>query len=305
MDRSNPRPDGAVTGSARKAAVCTQTAARRAASLQFADNGSIQSTTPDDRIAYRPPGLESPDATTSGAPVDPRRLPGVSTPPRAAAIVLAGGSGSRVGAATNKVLLPLAGVPLLAHCVRTVLDVAGVSRLVVVVRPEERAQVAEALSPHLGAHDAWLVDGGAQRHDSEYAGIRALAGDVEAGEIDVVAIHDGARPLATAELWTRVITEAARTGAAIPVHPVGRLHRRDGRLAPPGLVGVQTPQAFRAVPLLAAHEQAAAEGWRGTDTAAVLERYTDLRVAAVPGGPANLKVTYPDDVRVAERLLTR
>ena len=79
---------------------------------------------------------------------------------RAAAVLLAAGSGTRVGAETNKVLLPLDGIPVLARSVRTVLDVDGVHRVVLVVRPEDREEVSSAVAPHLGAHDLWLVDGG-------------------------------------------------------------------------------------------------------------------------------------------------
>ncbi len=177
-------------------------------------------------------------------------------------MVLAAGSGSRVGAGTNKVLLPLDGTPILAHAVRSVLEVPAIHRVVLVVRREDRDAVSEAVAPHLGAHDLWLVDGGAQRHDSEWAALQALAGDIEAGEIDVVAIHDGARPLATQHLWAAVIDAAAEHGGAIPVVPSPRLSRRDGSLGPDGLVGVQTPQAFRAADLLAAYRQARRRGLR-------------------------------------------
>src|SRR3954471_15457014 len=120
--------------------------------------------------------------------------------PRCAAVLLAAGSGTRVGAQTNKVLLPLDGAPVLAHSVRTVLDVEGVHRIVLVVRPEDREEVSAAVAPHLGAHDLWLVAGGEQRHHSEWQALQVLAEDIEEGELDVVAIHDGARPLAGADL---------------------------------------------------------------------------------------------------------
>ena len=64
--------------------------------------------------------------------------------------------------------------------------------------------------------------------------------------------------------------------------------------------GVQTPQAFRAAPLLAAYRSAAADGFEATDTAATFERYAAGRVAAVPSSPRNLKITFPDDVTLAE-----
>ncbi len=224
---------------------------------------------------------------------------------QAAAVILAAGSGTRLGSSTNKVLLPLDGISILARSVRTVLEVTGVHRILLVVRPEDREAVGEAVAPHLGAHDLWVVDGGAHRHESEWQALRTLAADIEDGEIDVVAIHDAARPLAPATLWRAVIDAAAEHGGAIPVLPTPRLSHRDGSLAPRGLVGVQTPQAFRARELLIAHRHAAAEGFVGTDTAACLERYADVAVVGVPSTAANLKVTFPEDVPLAETLLSR
>jgi 2-C-methyl-D-erythritol 4-phosphate cytidylyltransferase len=165
------------------------------------------------------------------------------------------------------------------------------------------------VAPHLGAHDLWVVDGGVQRHDSEWRALQALAPDIDAGELDVVAIHDGARPLASLDLWGAVLAAAAEHGGAIPVVPAPRLSRRDGSLAPAGLVGVQTPQAFRAEELLAAYRRADADGFTGTDTASCLEHSVDrgggdLTIVGVPGDPANLKVTFPEDVRLAEELIS-
>ena len=223
---------------------------------------------------------------------------------RAAAVILAAGSGTRVGTETNKVLLPLAGVPVLARSVRTVLDVEGIQRVVLVVRPQDREAVQEAVAPYLGAHDLWVVDGGNQRHDSELRALEALASDIDGEEIDVVAIHDAARPLATADLWAAVLTAAAEHGGAIPVVGAAHLSHRDGRAAPLGLVAVQTPQAFRARTLLDAHRRAHADGFVGTDTAACLERYAEVTVVGVPSTAVNLKVTFPEDLQLAERLLS-
>lgn len=221
----------------------------------------------------------------------------------AAIVLLAAGSGRRVGAEQNKVLLPLDGVPILAHSVRTALELDGVTRIVVVVRPEDRDDVTAALTPHLGIHDIWLVDGGAERHDSESRAIDALRPDIDAGEVTVVAVHDAARPLASTTLFRAVIDEAARYGAAVPAVPTGALSNLDGSLAPTDLAAVQTPQAFRAPELAAAYAAAAADGFVGTDTAACLERYAALAVRAVPGEPTNLKVTFPEDLALARELL--
>lgn len=220
-----------------------------------------------------------------------------------AVVLLAAGSGRRVGADRNKVLLPLDGVPVLAHSVRTALALPDVVRVVVVIRAEDHDDVVEALAPHLGDRDVWLVEGGEERHDSEARAIDALRTDIDTGLVEVVAIHDAARPLASQTLFAAVIDAAARSGAAVPAVAVGQLTRLDGSPAPAGLVAVQTPQAFRARPLADAYAAAAADGFTGTDTAASLERYTDVVVAAVPGEPTNLKVTFPEDLALVSELL--
>ena len=219
-----------------------------------------------------------------------------------AVVILAAGSGHRVGAEVNKVLLPLRDVPVLVWSVRDALALPDVRRLVLVVRPEDRAAVEAAVAPHLGDREVLVVDGGATRHASEWAAIRVLETDIVAGEVDVVAIHDGARPLAGVDLWAAVVAAAAKHGGAIPVVPVADLVRADLTPVAGSLGAVQTPQAFRADDVLAAHRAASEDGFDGTDTAACVTAYRDVRIAAVPGSPLNVKVTFPEDVDLAVEL---
>lgn len=222
-----------------------------------------------------------------------------------AAVLLAAGSGSRVGAGRNKVLLTLQGASLLVHAARTLRAVSGIRRLVVVARAGEEDDVAALLADE-SAYDVAVVTGGATRHASEWTALSTLAGDIDAGTFDVVAIHDSARPLAQPQLWQGVIQAAAEHGGAIPARPQpGLIARRDPATGVLDLAGVQTPQAFAAGPLLAAYRSADRDGFEGTDTASCVARYVDLRIAAVSAPATNLKVTYPEDVRVAERLLGR
>jgi 2-C-methyl-D-erythritol 4-phosphate cytidylyltransferase len=219
-----------------------------------------------------------------------------------AVVILAAGSGSRVGATVNKVLLPLRGVPVLVWSVRDALSLPDVRRLVLVVRAEDRAAVEAAVAPHLADREVLVVDGGATRHASEWAALQVLAPDIEAGEVDVVVVHDGARPLAGRPLWETVVSTAREVGGAIPVVPVTHLLRLDHRLVTDQVGGVQTPQAFRAPDVLAAYRAASADGFEGTDTSACVCAYRDVEVAAVAGSPLNLKVTFPEDVALAEEL---
>jgi len=227
----------------------------------------------------------------------------------AAVVILCAGAGTRVGAEVNKVLLPLHDVPVLVWSLRAAWDLDDLARLVLVVRPGDREAVSAAVTPHLGHHEVHVVDGGDSRHASEWNALRFLAPAIESGEVDVVAIHDGARPLAGTRLLDDTITAAREHGGALPVVRLTHLVRTDGTRAAGGpggdLVGVQTPQAFRAPDLLAAYRRADEDGFDGTDTASCLERYADLRIAAVPGSSHNLKITFPEDVALAERLARR
>lgn len=227
----------------------------------------------------------------------------------AAVVVLAAGAGSRVGASRNKVLLPLGDTSVLGHSVRAALAVEQVTRLVLVARPGEEDAVRESVTPLLGEDGALLVTGGETRHASEWRALQALVPDVEAGEVDVVAIHDGARPFASPALFDAVLDAAREHGGAIPVTGLPGLVTADLRAGVERVVGVQTPQAFRAGPLVAAYRQAGEDGFEGTDTASCLERYADLadladlRIHAVTSSPRNLKITFPEDVAVAAELL--
>ncbi len=223
---------------------------------------------------------------------------------RAAVVVLAAGSGTRVGAGVNKVLLPVVGVPVVARSVRTACSVPGVRHVVLVVRDGEQEAIREAVEPHLprDGREVAMVVGGATRHRSEWAALEVLAPSIEAGEIGVVAMHDAARPLASVALFEEVLATAERLGGAIPVARLSDLVTVDGSPLPAGLVGVQTPQAFRAADLLAAHRAAAADGFEATDTAGCLAAYADLEISAVESDAGNLKVTVTDDLRVAEAL---
>lgn len=214
----------------------------------------------------------------------------------AAVVVLAAGSGTRLGAPVNKILLPLEGLPVLAWSVREARAVPGVARVLVVVRAGEEAAVAAALGDL--ADTVEYATGGATRHESEWRALQVLAPAIEAGALDVVAVHDAARPRATAALFAATVEVARKHGGAIPVVELSGLIARDGRELPDRLVGVQTPQAFRAAPLLAAYRRAAADGFTGTDTAACVERYAAgiVRIAAVPGEAANTKITFREDL---------
>ena len=232
-----------------------------------------------------------------------------SPEPVAVGVVLAAGMGTRVGADGNKAYLPLAGRSMMSWSVAAVAGSPHIARVILVFRSGERDLAARTLDDELPGVTVELVEGGDTRHGSEENVLRVLAPDIDRGAVDVVLIHDAARPLAGSAMMDTALTTARRYGGAIPVLPATHVLRAgvDGRLdAPDGmLVRVQTPQAFRAQPLLSAYRSGAGDGFEGTDTASCVQTYTDLDVRVFPGSPTNLKVTFAPDVALAERLLEK
>ncbi len=225
----------------------------------------------------------------------------------AAVVILAAGAGARVGAThdgapLNKVLLPLGDATVIGRSLQAALATPDVSRLVLVAADGEQEAIAAAVTPLLGTRELLLVTGGATRHDSEWNALRIIRGDIESEEVDVVVIHDGARPLAAPRLFEAVIAAAREHGGAIPAAPLAGLVTHDLRPVTGELVGVQTPQAFRARDLLAAYVAADTAGDHFTDTAGCLVRFGSLEIAAVPSSALNLKVTFPEDVALAQTL---
>lgn len=222
----------------------------------------------------------------------------------AAAIVLAGGSGTRVGAALNKVYLPLAGRPVISWSLGVLAGMAEIGAVVLVARAADSARARAAVADIPGTS---VVVGGATRQESELAGLRHLAPSIGSGVIDTVLIHDGARPLLSAALAGEVLAAARACGGAVP-----GLRRDDLALAgadgvgivgpaPAGIVAVQTPQAFDARRLLAAYEEAQRCGFTGTDTASCMARFAaDVPIRWVEGEERNFKITYAHDLAVAE-----
>jgi 2-C-methyl-D-erythritol 4-phosphate cytidylyltransferase len=224
-------------------------------------------------------------------------------------VVLAAGSGTRVGSERNKVFLPLAGRHVVSWSFAWAALVPGVTRFLLVTRQEDLDLARTALAGDLPGTTVEVIRGGATRHASERAALDHLAPAIGGGEIDLVALHDGARPLAVPDLVTRVLAGAWRDGGAVPALPAEGLVPVDptGQPVPADpaqrLVRVQTPQAFRARDLVAAYVAADTVGFVGTDTASTVERFSGLRVRVVPGSPLNIKITYPRDLPLTERVL--
>lgn len=220
---------------------------------------------------------------------------------RAAVVIAAGGSGRRMGS-VPKQYVELAGEPILVRAIRPFLEETAVVRVVVCLPPEDAAHPPPWLT---GLDERVLVvAGGEERGDSVRAGLNAVP---EA--VDVVLVHDAARPLVRGDA-IRAALEVAATGVgavvAVPVADTIKVVDGEGTITGTSdrsrLWKAQTPQAFPRGMLVDAYERAAADGVVATDDAALVERYGG-RVVVVEGDPSNLKITTMADLALAEGLL--
>ena len=226
---------------------------------------------------------------TDSSRTDPRRI---------GAIIASAGASSRMGG-VDKTLVLLGGQPLIARTVEAFERSPHVGSFVLMVAERNVEPVRELASERGWTKLAGVFAGGERRQDTVRLGLAALPAR------DWVVVHDGARPLVGAALIAEGLLAAMPTGAAVPGLPAAETVKRvaDGRvletLERVALVIAQTPQVFRRDLLERAHREVTADV---TDDAAMVERLgVEVRVFA--GDPANVKVTTPSDLAVAEALL--
>ncbi|MFG2135301.1 2-C-methyl-D-erythritol 4-phosphate cytidylyltransferase [Streptomyces sp. NPDC048650] len=240
-------------------------------------------------------------------------MPDPSRPIRTAAVIPAAGRGVRLGPGAPKALRALGGTPMLVHAVRAMAASRAVSVVVVVAPPDGAREVRSLLDEHplSDRTDLLVVPGGETRQESVRLGLAALP-----DAVDVVLVHDAARPLVPVETVDAVVA-AVRAGApaVVPALPladtVKQVEPRDEG-APEPVVGtperallraVQTPQGFDLATLRKAHDTLV-EGEGATDDAGLVERLGQP-VVVVPGHEEAFKVTRPLDLVLAEAVLAR
>ena len=223
----------------------------------------------------------------------------------AAVIIPAAGSGSRMNSAIPKQFLILAGRPVLVHTVSAFISCRDISQIIVVVPEGRQAETELLLSRYRGkGKKIAVIAGGLRRQDSVLAGLEMVDADIE-----IVLVHDGARPLVSPELISRCYHETARSGAAISAIPVKDTLKQanaDGIVQDTvdrrSLWQAQTPQGARKEYLL--------NGYRSlqdadvTDESSLLER-AGIGVSLVAGSTSNFKITTPEDLELAEKIMHR
>jgi 2-C-methyl-D-erythritol 4-phosphate cytidylyltransferase len=221
---------------------------------------------------------------------------------RASAIIVAAGSGTRLGFQEPKAFVQIAGATLLAYSLRTLKSVADVSETVIAI-PSGMEQSARIEVREAGLEiPVKITPGGTERQDSVRIALSLISAEAE-----LVIIHDAARPFATAAMFNKCLNEAARSGGAIAAIPLAdTLKRVVGRkinatVPRAELWQAQTPQAFQRETLMRAHEFAMRERFTATDDADLVERM-GVPVAVVEGSALNFKITTPDDLRMAEAI---
>ncbi len=222
------------------------------------------------------------------------------------ALIPAAGKGSRMAHSVKKPYLKLAQKPILAHTIQRFEQNSAVDAIFVIVDQSDFNECRNAvLRPYPFTKVKELVEGGETRQMSVYNGVRALSENV-----DFVIVHDGVRPFVTDEVIFACLTAADECGAAVAAVPVKdtiKVANQDSFIVETPtrdqLWAVQTPQVFRKSLLQEAHQAAQARQLTATDDASLVEQL-GFPVKLVKGSYANLKITTPVDLRVAEVLVS-
>jgi 2-C-methyl-D-erythritol 4-phosphate cytidylyltransferase len=220
------------------------------------------------------------------------------------AIIVAAGKGRRMGANSGKLFLEIAGRPVIAHTWRQFDAAHGIDEIVLAVRDGLQSTFAEMAAKYGFKKPFRMTVGGEERQDSVWNALQVISSQSE-----FVAIHDGARPLVTAELIAATLAAARETGAAVAAQRVTDTIKESDdaqtiarHLDRQRLWAVQTPQTFRVEVIRRALATAKAQGQSFTDDTAACE-LIGQPVRLVPSASPNPKVTVPADLPYIERLM--
>jgi len=224
---------------------------------------------------------------------------------RCCAVVVAAGRGERMNSSINKQFIEVSGKPILAYCLETLQSCSCIEEIVLVAREEELFNAADLVKKYGIAKVKQIVRGGETRQASVMAGLSAVK-----KEYQFVAVHDGARPFVLAEDVERTVFAAFETGAAaLGVRLVDTIKECDinqlivRTVDRSRLWKVQTPQVFATHILWSAYGNAAKKEISVTDECMAVEKL-NIKIKMIEGSGENIKITMPDDLAVAEAILS-
>jgi 2-C-methyl-D-erythritol 4-phosphate cytidylyltransferase/2-C-methyl-D-erythritol 2,4-cyclodiphosphate synthase len=247
---------------------------------------------------------------TGGKGLDPENnnIAGISGRHRrltVAAVIAAGGTGTRMNSSVPKQFIEISGKPILIHTIESLSSIKQLTQIVIALPPEHIPDAEAILRKQQMQIEIRCVPGGPNRQESVRQGVAHTQQNA-----DVIMVHDAVRPLCERDVMVRVLESAWKKGAAVPGLPatetIQRVSRRGRVLSTPPreeLYAIQTPQAFRAGILKSALERAHDAGFLGTDESSVV-RWAGHPVVVVPGSPNNIKITRPLDLDIAGLLIS-
>lgn len=218
-------------------------------------------------------------------------------------VIPAAGQGKRMNAGISKQWIELLGKPVLAHTLDVFEKDPACAGIILVGSEQELQQMQNFVQTFQYTKVRQIVPGGEERQQSVYEGLKKVPEDA-----DLVLVHDAARPFITIDSIGQLVKKAVDTGSAVLAVPVKDTvkrvvqHQVEETIDRSSLWAVQTPQAFRLSIVKRAHEEAASDGYLGTDDASLVERIGET-VAIVMGDYHNIKLTTSDDLLYGQAIL--
>ncbi|MBC8204343.1 2-C-methyl-D-erythritol 4-phosphate cytidylyltransferase [bacterium] len=219
-----------------------------------------------------------------------------------AAVIAAGGAGTRMGGDVPKQFRMLNGQPLIMQTLKPFYQSPHCLQIVVAAHPDWKKWMKERINESGWKDKVKVVTGGKERGDSVYSGLKAL------NKPDIVLIHDAVRPFINEEMMNEAAKKAWEYGGAAAAVPIlDTIKREDEGIIKSTvnrthLYQVQTPQAFRYNIIMKAYRIARKNGFQATDDCMLLEKYTGIKIKLVPGSRLNIKITEPEDFILAEAI---
>ena len=219
------------------------------------------------------------------------------------AIIVAAGSGTRMGGVINKVFLPLGERTVIDYTIEAFSNVEEISNIVLITRECDILESMEHIKTT--AKRISIVKGGKSRQESVYLGL------LQAADSDIVVIHDGARSLITPSIIKNAINDAKNFGASavgVSAKDTIKIVDKDGYITQTldrdYVINIQTPQVFYYDKILDCHQKAIKDSFLATDDCALYEKY-EGKIKVTAGSYDNIKITTPDDLEVCEKILKK